>query len=215
MSSESEKLLIKQIRAGDEKAWKQLIKSYEGRLTAFAVKKLHDRSVAEDVVQETFVGFLTSLPNFDERRELQTYLFTIAHYKIMDQLRRTIRKPIVNGEEASDRIAEEIDDRQRQASSVARSKERIDLEATAITRALRGVLRQWQDKGEYDRIQVLELLLVKGMANKDVAKQLKISEQQVANIRFGAVRKITETVKEAGLPLDVFPELTEEEEEKA
>ncbi len=211
MSSESEKLLIKQIRAGDEKAWKQLIKAYEGRLTAFAVKKLHDRSVAEDVVQETFVGFLTSLPNFDERRELQTYLFTIAHYKIMDQLRRTLRKPIQNGEEASDRIAEEIDDRQRHASSVARSKERVDLEATALTRALRGILRQWQDKSEYDRIQVLELLLVKGMANKDVAKQLKISEQQVANIRFGAVRKITETVKEAGLPLDVFPELNEEE----
>ncbi|MCX7664176.1 MAG: sigma-70 family RNA polymerase sigma factor [Gemmataceae bacterium] len=211
MPSESEKLLIKQIRTGDEKAWKQLIKAYEGRLMAFAIKKLQDRTVAEDVVQETFVGFLNSLPNFDERRELQTYLFTIANYKIMDHLRRTIRKPSQNGEESAEFIAEKIDDRQRHASSVARSKEQIELEVSALARALRGILKQLQEKGEYGRIQTLELLFVKGMANKDVARELKISEQQVANIRFAAIRKLGESVREAGLPIEVFPELAEDQ----
>ena len=54
---------------------------------------------------------------------------------------------------------------------------------------------------------MLELLFVKGWANREVAAFLKIGEQQVANYRFAAVRKLTESIREAGLPADVFPEL--------
>ena len=41
----------------------------------------------------------------------------------------------------------------------------------------------------------------------DVAAYLEISEQQVANYRFAAVKKISENVRSAGLSPDVFPEL--------
>src|SRR5438093_13489430 len=78
MPSESDRLIVQQIRQGDAHAWDQLIARYEGRLLAFVNRRLHDRPASEDVVQETFVGFLNSLPNYDEGRELQTYLFTIA-----------------------------------------------------------------------------------------------------------------------------------------
>lgn len=211
MSSEAERTLVQQIRSGDQQAWERLINLYEGRLLAFAVRRVRDRSSAEDIVQETFIGFLNSLPNFDEKRELQTYLFTIASYKVTDHLRRSGRRPAQTGEEASERMAEQSDEKQRHASSLARSHERVELESAAIARALRQMIEQWRDKGEFARIQVLELLFVKGWANKDVAKLLKISEQQVANYRFAAVKKLTEQVKAAGLPGDVFPELRESE----
>src|SRR5215204_6015456 len=94
MASESDRLLISQIRGGDARAWETLIARYEGRLLAFVSRRLRDRSASEDVVQETFVGFLNSLPNFDERRELQTYLFTIASHKLTDHLRRQGRHPV-------------------------------------------------------------------------------------------------------------------------
>ena len=55
----------------------------------------------------------------------------------------------------------------------------------------------------------MELLLVRGMANRDVAKLLKIGEQQVANIRFAAMKKIADHIRAAGLPADIFPELNE------
>src|SRR5213080_4205423 len=96
MSSETDRLLIQQIREGDPRAWDDLIARYEGRLLAFVQRRLKDRAASEDVVQETFIGFLTSLPNFDESRELQTYLFTIASYKLTDQLRRLGRHPLQN-----------------------------------------------------------------------------------------------------------------------
>jgi RNA polymerase sigma-70 factor (ECF subfamily) len=40
-----------------------------------------------------------------------------------------------------------------------------------------------------------------------VSALLNISEQQVANYRFAAVKKLTEAIRDAGLPAEVFPEL--------
>src|SRR6266446_629151 len=94
MASESDRLLIEQIRQGDSRAWETLISRYEGRLLAFIQRRLRDRSASEDVVQETFVGFLNSLPNFDDRRELQTYLFTSASHTVTDHRRKSGRHPL-------------------------------------------------------------------------------------------------------------------------
>lgn len=210
MLSESERVLIAEIRKGDQRAWSQLIDRYEGRLQAFAYGRLRDRSLAEDVVQETFIGFANSLHNFDEQRELQTYLFTIAAYKITDQLRKKTRKPLQTGEAAEERLLEAEDSGQRRASSAARSRERKEHESEAVSRALSEFVRQLMDKGDFIRLKVLELLFVKGWANRVIALHLGISEQQVANYRFAAVKKITEKIRESGLSPDLFPELTEE-----
>ena len=75
-SSATDRELIKRIRAGDEKAWQECIRLYEGRLIAFVDSRLRDRAAAEDVVQETFLGFLTALPNFDETKKIQSFLFS-------------------------------------------------------------------------------------------------------------------------------------------
>ena len=172
-------------------------------------RRLHDRTDSEDIVQETFIGFLNSLPNFDENRELQTYLFTIASYKLTDHLRKKGRHPMqAVSDSPSDILGLKIDSH-KAVSSVARSHERKGLESDAVARSLTAMLDQWREQGDYVRIKVLELLFVKGMANRDVAALLKISEQQVANIRFAAVKKLGDHVKSAGLPTDVFPELNE------
>lgn len=212
MSSESDRLLVQQIRQGDARAWENLIARYEGRLLAFVHRRLRDRAASEDVVQESFVGFLNSLANYDEGRELQTYLFTIASYKLTDHLRRTGRHPMQQVSDGPGDVLHMKVDSHKAASSVARSHERQDLESEAVTRSLTLLLDQWRQQGEYLRIKVMELLFVKGWANRDVAAFLKISEQQVANIRFAAVKKLGDHVRNAGLPGDVFPELKLEEQ---
>ena len=134
MPSESDRLLIQQIRQGNPRAWENLIARYEGRLLAFVDRRLHDRAASEDVVQETFVGFLNSLPNFDEHRELQTYLFTIASHKLTDHLRRRGRHPLKPATDSnSDVLGQQLDDHPA-ASSMARSQERRELESGAIVR---------------------------------------------------------------------------------
>ena len=207
MASESDRLLIQQIRAGDPTAWQTLIERYEGRLIAFVYRRLRDRTASEDVVQEAFIGFLNSLPNFDERRELQAYLFTITSHKLADAMRKLGRSPFRALAEDGEAMLEQQRDGQPTASSRVRSEEREELESAALARCLGQILRGWQDKGDWERLKVMELLWVKGQANRDVAALLGISEQQVANIRFASVRKLSELVRGAGLSADVFPEL--------
>ena len=211
MPSDSDRLLVSQIRQGDPRAWETLIARYEGRLLAFVSRRLRDRTASEDVVQEAFVGFLNSLPNFDERRELQTYLFTIASHKLTDYLRKVGRHPLKSASDGAEEYLEQLFDHEPTASSCARNDERLEIERAALTRCLGQILRGWRDKGDFPRLKVMELLWVKGWANRDVAAFLAITEQQVANYRFAAVKKLTEQMKGAGLPADVFPELRETE----
>jgi len=58
--------------------------------------------------------------------------------------------------------------------------------------------QEWQKGGTWGRVEV--------------AKTLDLSEQDVANYRFAAVRKLAGAMKAAGLPTDVFPELQEPDE---
>jgi RNA polymerase sigma-70 factor (ECF subfamily) len=207
MPSDSDRLLIQEIRQGDPRAWETLIGRYEGRLLAFVHRRLHDRAASEDIVQDTFIGFLNSLPNFDDSRELQSYLFTIASHKLTDHLRRIGRHPLKTGSDNQEILARQLD-QQQAVSSLVRSDERRQLESAAIVRCLGLMLRQFQDKGDFVRVKILELLWVKGLANRDVAALLNVSEQQVANVRFAAVKKLSEQIREDGLPADVFPELS-------
>src|ERR1700675_508458 len=128
MASDSDRLLIQQIRQADPRAWETLISRYEGRLLAFVQRRLRDRATSEDVVQETFVGFLNSLPNFDDRRELQSYLFTIASHKLTDHLRKAGRHPFKSLAESGEELLEQQFDHQPTASSCARRDERQEME---------------------------------------------------------------------------------------
>src|SRR5713226_5090588 len=148
MTSETDRLLIQQIRHGDPRAWENLIARYEGRLLAFVERRLRDRAASEDVVQETFIGFLNSLPHFDDRRELQTYLFTIASHKLTDHLRRTGRHPLHAVSDSSGDLLQQQLDPHQAASSLARSQERRELETQAIISSLGKMIHQWQEKGE-------------------------------------------------------------------
>ena len=217
MSTESDRLLIQRIRENPKKsrpyddAWSELFRRYSGRLTAYVRRRLRDHTSVDDVVQETFIGFVNSLTHYDERRDLQTWLFTIASHKVTDHLRRTGRRPFQGGADGDEEtLARSPDDRQRGASSLARSSERREKEESALGRALLMMVQEWKSKGDYGSVMTLELLFVKGWANKDVAARLGVSEQQVANTKFQAKKRLHEFMCDAKLSPDVFPELRQE-----
>lgn len=210
--SQSDSLLIRQIRAGRQEAWNELIARFEGRLLAYVESRVRNRAAAEDVVQETFIGFLTSLPNFDRRRPLEGYLFSIAAHKLTDLLRREGRRPTLplTPEGASGNSWEPAG-RARRASSIVRSGERRGLEQSALTAALGEQIDHWQRQDQWEKLECAELLFVRGWANKEVAVRLRISEQKVANHKFEFLGKLRAAVRKQGLPEDVFPELYEDE----
>jgi RNA polymerase sigma-70 factor (ECF subfamily) len=208
MITESDRLLIQRIRSNDQKAWIELDKRYRGRLTAYVRRRLKDHASVEDVVQETFIGFNNSLPNFDDKRDLQTWLFTIAAHKVTDQLRRIGRRPASIGNDPEDEmIGQAADEKQRPASSLARSAEQREQEEEAFGMALREYVRELQSRGEFIKLMALELMYVKGWRNQDVSTRLPLTEQDVANIRFQAKKRLRDRLIAAKLSPDLFPEL--------
>lgn len=206
--SQTDELLIDRIRDGDETAWDELIARYEGRLLAFAESRLRRRASAEDVVQETFIGFLTSLPNFDGKRSLESYLFAICAYKLTDHLRREGRRPALPLSSAGTSDGDwDLPGSSRPASSIARSGERRGLEDAAVAEAVAGQIERWKERGDWAKLMCIELLMVRGWANKDVAVELEMTEQQVANFKFDFLARLRTQVKKKGLSQDVFPEL--------
>lgn len=206
MPNASDRLLVQKLRRGDEAAWRQLLERYYDRLYYFVRLKLGDNE-AEDVVQETLLGFLKSLSYFDENRDLLSYLYTIAKNKITDRLRkkgRDLKEPSSAGGD-SEESSLDIPDKRPGVSTMARSKERRDIEEKALVVALSELIGEWKKKGDYKRVMVLELLFVKRWPNNKIAAHLEIPDQNVANIRFAAIRKLAGSVKECGLPPEVFP----------
>lgn len=210
MTTESDRLLIARVRKNDQAAWAELDKRYRGRLTAYVRRRLKDHASVEDVVQETFIGFSNSLVNYDDKRDLQTWLFTIAAHKVTDQLRKMGRLRYKTGSESDEEMmVESPDGRQRGASSLARSAERREREEDALGHALRDLIRELQQKGEWVRVMALELLYVKGWGNAEVAARLGRSEQDVANLKFQAKKRLHDHLTAANLSPAVFPELAE------
>jgi RNA polymerase sigma-70 factor (ECF subfamily) len=178
---------------------------------AFVESRLRRRDAAEDVVQETLIGFLTSLPNYDPARSLESYLFSIAAHKLTDYLRREGRRPAVplSVSESSSGGDWNLPGKDRPASAIARSGEKRGLEAEALAAALQEQIDRWRSRGEWSKIECAELLIVRGWANKDVAAKLSISEQQVANQKFDLLARLKTLLKRQNLSADVFPELYE------
>ncbi len=212
-STEVDELLINRIRTGDENAWSELIARYEGRLLAFAESRTGNRAASEDIVQECFVGFLNSLPNYDGNRSLESYLFSICSYKLTDYLRREGRRPAIplsTGDDSSGQW--NLAGSARVASSIARSTERRRLEHDALLAAIGEQVQRWQERGDWSKLKCIELLIVRGWSNKQVAETLNISEQQVANFKFDFLTRMRTLVQRQQLSPDIFPELYQQSE---
>ncbi|MCC9642051.1 sigma-70 family RNA polymerase sigma factor [Rhodopirellula sp. JC740] len=207
--------LVEQIRAGDSDAWQQLIDRFEGRLLAFAKRRLNDTSTSEDIVQETFVGFLVSLPNFDSRRRLESYLFSICSYKLTDHLRHVGRRPelpLLSRSTPSGTGSGEVlqADGMRLPSSICRSAERRALEQDLVVEVIREQVANWQSRGNFSKLKAIEMLFVLGRGNREVAERLDLTQQQVANLKSDFLTRIAAVIKRRDLNLDVFPELRDE-----
>lgn len=210
MEQEADRFLIERIRDGDSEAWQNLIDRYEGRLMAFTNSRIRNRASSEDIVQEAFVGFLVSLPNYDGGRPLESYLFSICAYKLTDHLRREGRRPSLQMHGRSSTAGQiEPVGFDRVASSIARSVERKAIEEQAVRDAIAEQIDRWKKTGAWVKLQVIELLFVMGRNNKDVAEQLEISEQQVANYKSDFQIRLRAIVQRMELDEGVFPELVD------
>jgi len=90
-------------RAEDPAIW---VDRYGDFLYRFALSRIKESSVAEDLVQETFLAALKSRENFQGRSTVKTWLVAILKHKIVDHIRKRVREQISNKVESISDAAE-------------------------------------------------------------------------------------------------------------
>jgi len=73
--------LLERLRQGDEAAFASLVDRHHGSLLRLAMAYVSDHSIAEEVVQETWIGVLEGLDRFEGRSSLKTWIFRILTNK--------------------------------------------------------------------------------------------------------------------------------------
>jgi len=76
-AADDEAQLIDALRRHDEAAFVQLVERYQGPLLRLALVYAGSRAVAEDVVQDTWLGVLQGIHKFEGRSSFKTWLFRI------------------------------------------------------------------------------------------------------------------------------------------
>ena len=69
--------LLARLREGDEHAFEALVTRLYGTMLAVARTYVKDRAVAEEVVQETWLGVINGLDRFEGRSSLKTWILSI------------------------------------------------------------------------------------------------------------------------------------------
>jgi len=83
--------LVEALRRGDESVFGELIERYQPALMSVATRYVGSRSVAEEVVQDTWVGLLRGIDRFEGRSSLKTWLFRILVNTAMSRSRNERR----------------------------------------------------------------------------------------------------------------------------
>jgi RNA polymerase sigma-70 factor (ECF subfamily) len=115
-SGEVAPAVLARARAGDQRAFTEVVRHYDHRLRALAYRLLGDRAAMDDALQEAYVKAFRALPGFRGDSGLGTWLYQITYRACVDLQRREGRHE-----------ARPLDDRHRGAGAA-------DPASTATTR---------------------------------------------------------------------------------
>lgn len=84
--------LVGRILRGERQAFEWFFRTHRGDLRRFIQSRVSNEADVEELVQDSFLGFLDSLPLFSFRSRLKTFLYSIASHEVADYFRRRYAK---------------------------------------------------------------------------------------------------------------------------
>lgn len=88
----SDEDLMGRAATDDERAFAELVKRYQGRVTNLISRVLNDRECSDDLAQEVFVRVYVHRRNYRRGAKFSTWLFTIAANLAKNEIRRRVRR---------------------------------------------------------------------------------------------------------------------------
>ena len=88
----SDEDLMGRVAEEDERAFSELVRRYQGRITNLISRVLNDRECADDLAQEVFIRVFVHRRNYRRGSKLSTWVFTIAANLAKNEIRRRVRR---------------------------------------------------------------------------------------------------------------------------
>ena len=85
--------LLRRLRAGDERAFEEIVRADTGRMLATARRILRSEDDAREAVQDAFLSALRALPHFSGESRLSTWIHRILINAALAKLRTRRRHP--------------------------------------------------------------------------------------------------------------------------
>lgn len=164
---EGEARWIQAARAGDARAYGELVAAYERPVFNLAYRMLGNAGDAEDAAQESFLKAYRALGSYDPRRPFSTWLLSITAHHCIDRLRRRrMHEVSLDGLAAWRWPSVDAVDPDHSAE-LADEGDRIQRLLSALTEDYRLiiVLRYWHDLG-YEEIAEVTGLTVSAVKSK-------------------------------------------------
>ena len=209
---------IRRLQSRTNEEWVAVEEHYKGRLQAYAQRRTGDLQASEDIVQETMLGAVRGIDDFDPRYSFEQYLFGICRNRTIDHMRRQRARTLQVGEDddgfgGMESIATPMDT----PSAIVRGRELSDR-----ARALFGdVLIDWVEEtwtqAEFERLSVIEALFSGGWRNRDTWSRFRLrDETAVAGIKFRALKRLRQltAVRDSGGDLIQYLAAAEEGDQR-
>lgn len=170
-----DKDLIKEVKSGSEKAYKELHSIWVSRLYRFVFQYLKSKSATDDVVQETFLRIWANRESINPEESFKSYIFTIAYHFMLKELRRQVNNP-------------SMEDYVQYMNELSTSADEIPagLDYDKFTEALE------KAKGHLSPRQkeIFELNKEYGMSISEISSKLSVTEQVVRNQLSSALKTL-------------------------
>jgi RNA polymerase sigma-70 factor (ECF subfamily) len=163
-NTNTETLLILQLKEGSSRAFDSIYRMYAKRLYAYCLQFTKSPEDSEEIVQDVFVKLWTNREQIKQEDTLRSLLFIMTKHHVINAFRSRINQPAYE-EYVSYRETEAVDD-------VGQQMEYQDFVAR-FKKAMQ-TLPATQKK-------VIFLSRIKGLSNKEIAEKLALSEQTVKN----------------------------------
>ena len=88
---DSDETLMLRYQAGDAAAFDQLYARHRGPLFRYITRQCRVRERAEEIFQDVWMSLIQAAERYRVEAKFRTYLYTLAHNKLMDTFRRNSR----------------------------------------------------------------------------------------------------------------------------
>jgi RNA polymerase sigma factor (sigma-70 family) len=197
--NEVDEHLLDLIRVGDQQGWRQFLDRFQRRLLAFASKRVQPIATAEDLVQETFLSFLSSMEQYRGTGALESYLFQILRRRIIDHYRQTghIEEfPICDFAFADSDPIHAVASDEPNASWYLRREEQDQAVFEALAAAISRLARNLQAGERFRDLEIAEGLFFAGRRNRELAAALEIGENEIAGVKRRLIGRLREDLQD-------------------